>query len=80
VLDTSSAVTLNFINNTVATALNQRETTLRDSITKVGNEPSSVQLLDLQQQVQQWTLMVSIQSTMAKQVGDSMREVIQKAG
>ena len=79
-LDTSSAVTLNFINNTVATALNQRETTLRDSITKVGNEPSSVQLLDLQQQVQQWTLMVSIQSTMAKQVGDSMREVIQKAG
>jgi len=80
VLDTSSAVTFNFINNTVATALNQRETTLRDSITKVGNEPSSVQLLDLQQQVQQWTLMVSIQSTMAKQVGDSMREVIQKAG
>lgn len=79
-LDTSSAVTFNFINNTVATALNQRETTLRDSITKVGNEPSSVQLLDLQQQVQQWTLMVSIQSTMAKQVGDSMREVIQKAG
>jgi type III secretion protein F len=79
-LDTSSAVTFSFINNTVATALNQRETTLRDSITKVGAEPSSVQLLDLQQQVQQWTLMVSIQSTMAKQVGDSMREVIQKAG
>jgi type III secretion protein F len=80
VLNTSSAVTFQFLNNTVATALNRQEVTLRDSITKAGAEPSSVQLLDLQQQVQQWTLMVSLQSTMAKQVGDSMKEVIQKAG
>ncbi len=79
-LNTSSAVTFQFLNNTVATALNRQEVTLRDSITKAGAEPSSVQLLDLQQQVQQWTLMVSLQSTMAKQVGDSMKEVIQKAG
>lgn len=79
-IDTSGTLTFDYINNTVLTALNNREVKLRESILTAGNNPSTVALLDLQQQVQQWTMMAQIQGTLAKEISDAMKGVIQKAG
>jgi type III secretion protein F len=80
VIDPSNALTFDYINSTVLKALNNREIELRTAIEKSGNSPSTVQLLDLQQQVQQWTMMAQIQGTLAKEISDAMKGVIQKAG
>jgi hypothetical protein len=37
-------------------------------------------MLDLQQQVQQWSLLVSIITTLYKETTDSMKSVVQKSG
>ncbi|MEK0419026.1 MAG: hypothetical protein RI949_3032 [Pseudomonadota bacterium] len=79
-IDASNALTFDYINNTVLSALQSREVQLRSAIEKSGNNPSTVQLLDLQQQVQQWTMMAQIQGTLAKEISDAMKGVIQKAG
>lgn len=79
-IDTSGALSFDYINNTVLKALSNREVQLRASIEKSGNEPTTVQLLDLQQQVQQWTMMAQIQGTLVKEISDAMKGVIQKAG
>lgn len=79
-IDPSNALTFDYINSTVLKALNNREIELRTAIEKSGNSPSTVQLLDLQQQVQQWTMMAQIQGTLAKEISDAMKGVIQKAG
>ena len=41
---------------------------------------TSAQMLQMQQQVQQWTIMVEIQSTITKQLADSLKSVVQKSG
>ena len=79
-INSTGALTFDYINNTVLAALNNREVQLRAAIEKSGNNPSTVQLLDLQQQVQQWTMMAQIQSTLTKEISDAMKGVIQKAG
>ena len=79
-IDTSGALTFDYINSTVLAALNNREVQLRAAIQSTGNNPSTVQLLDLQQQVQQWTMLAQIQGTLAKEISDAMKGVIQKAG
>ncbi len=79
-IDTSGALSFDYINNTVLKALSNREVQLRSAIEKSGNEPTTVQLLDLQQQVQQWTMMAQIQGTLVKEISDAMKGVIQKAG
>lgn len=79
-IENSGGLTFDYINNTVLAALNNREVQLRSAIEKSGNNPSTVQLLDLQQQVQQWTMMAQIQSTLTKEISDAMKGVIQKAG
>ncbi len=79
-INSTGALTFDYINNTVLAALQSRETQLRSAIEQSGNNPSTVQLLDLQQQVQQWTLMAQIQGTLAKEISDAMKGVIQKAG
>jgi type III secretion protein F len=76
----STSVSADFINQVGLSALNTRETSLRNSISSVGNNPTTVQMLDLQQQVQQWSLLVSIITTLYKETTDSMKSVVQKSG
>jgi type III secretion protein F len=40
---------------------------------------SQAQMLQMQQQIQQWTMMIDIQSTITKQIADSLKGVIQKS-
>jgi len=76
----STSITFDYINSTVNTAVTAKEGDLKAVISDMGDAPSTQDLLKLQQQTQQWTLMTQIQSTVVKEVGDAMKGVIQKAG
>ena len=76
----SSNLTFDYINSTVATAVQSKEAALLTQIAQLGQNPTTSDLLLLQQQVQQWTMMTQIQSTLVKEVSDAMKGVIQKAG
>ncbi|HZY20494.1 MAG TPA: EscF/YscF/HrpA family type III secretion system needle major subunit [Ramlibacter sp.] len=76
----SSSLTFDYINNSVATAVQAKESSLQTRISGMGQNPTTTDLLLLQQEVQQWTMMTQIQSTLVKEVSDAMKGVIQKAG
>ena len=76
----AAPLTFDYINSTVLAALTAKEATLMTSIQAAGANASPVQLLDLQQQVSTWTIMVQIQGTIVKEVSDAMKSAIQKAG
>lgn len=76
----NSGITFDYINNSVATVVQSRETDLKAQISKLGANPSTTDLLNLQQQIQQWTMVTQIQSTLVKEISDAMKGVIQKAG
>jgi type III secretion protein F len=79
-IGTKSGLTFDYINSSVATAVQSRETQLQTQISQLGTQPSTGDLLALQQQIQQWTMMTQIQSTLVKEISDAMKGVIQKAG
>ena len=58
------------------------EATLNTAIGKItaAAEPTTADLLLLQQQMQQWSMMVELNSTLIKVVADAMKGVIQKSG
>jgi type III secretion protein F len=76
----NSGITFDYINNSVASVVQSREVDLKGQISKLGANPSTTDLLNLQQQIQQWTMVTQIQSTLVKEISDAMKGVIQKAG
>ncbi|HSV44208.1 MAG TPA: EscF/YscF/HrpA family type III secretion system needle major subunit [Ramlibacter sp.] len=76
----ATALTFDYINTSVATAVQTREAALLTQVASLGTNPTTQDLLVLQQQIQQWTMMIQIQSTLVKEVADAMKGVIQKAG
>lgn len=78
-----SGLSLNQVNTTIFQGLRAQETRLRDTLAQIGSKGDAVDqtdMLRMQQQVQQWTMLVEIQSTITKQISDSIKSVIQKAG
>lgn len=76
----NSGITFDYINSSVASVVQSRESDLKIQISKLGVNPTTTDLLNLQQQIQQWTMMTQIQSTLVKEISDAMKGVIQKAG
>jgi type III secretion protein F len=72
-------LTFDTINRTINVAVQSRELELQRTIQGLQN-PTTQDLLVLQQQLQQWTLMTNTQSTVVKEIGDLMKGIIQKAG
>ena len=54
---------------------------MRNKIKTIQNSDNvtSADMLSLQADMQQWTMMTQIQSTVVKELGDTMKGVIQKA-
>ena len=78
---TSTSMSGDFINQVGLQALTTRESTLRTAIQTVQSKesPSTVDMLDLQQQVQQWSMMIQVVSTLYKEVTDALKGVVQKS-
>jgi type III secretion protein F len=79
-ISSNSTLSLDYINNIGMSALSTKEQALRATFGDTSQELSTVKMLELQSQVQQWSLLTSIQSTLAKEVSDAMKGVIQKSG
>jgi len=72
---------LNFdtISDTLSTALQSSESAIGTLITTAGASGSTTDLLNLQVAIQKWTLVSTVQSTVVKDLGDSLKGIIQKA-
>ena len=79
----SSGLNFNAVNNTIYNGIRSQESKLRDTIAKLETDAdgniSQADLLMMQQQTQQWTMMIELQSTITKQIADSLKGIIQKA-
>lgn len=75
-----SVMNIDYINQTVGAALNRREADLRSTLEGMGENPSTKDMLLMQQSVQMWTLLVNLQSTIVKEMSEAMKGVIQRAG
>jgi len=82
-INSGAALNFNAINNTIYKGIESQETKLRTTLTSLGNNAdgnvSQAEMLQMQQQIQQWTMMIDIQGTITKQIADSLKGVIQKA-
>lgn len=76
-----SGLTFNDISSSMGKASASVETSLRNKITSIQNSDNvtSADMLSLQADMQQWTMLTQIQSTVVKELGDTMKGVIQKA-
>lgn len=75
----SNGINFDTISSTLGTVGMNREVELRNTISGLKENASTLDLLKLQQQMQQWTMFTQIQSTVVKEVADAMKGVIQKA-
>lgn len=75
----SNGINFDSISSTLGVVGTRRESELRDMIAGLKENASTLDLLKLQQQMQQWTMFTQIQSTVVKEVADAMKGVIQKA-
>lgn len=80
VASTGNGLSFDFLNNSIAGVVQSKESELRTLIASLGANPSTADLLALQQQVQQWTLTTQVQSTVIKEVADALKGIVQKAG
>lgn len=78
-ISSTSGITFESINNSISQLTTARENDLQNTINNLGDNPSTGDLLNLQAQVQQWTMFTQIESTIVKDVSDAMKGVIQKA-
>ena len=78
-IDTKS-ITFSGINNAVLTNVQIKEDALKTAIETLGSNPTTQDLLVLQQKMQEWSMLVELQSTLAKTTAETMKGVIQKTG
>ncbi len=79
----SSGMNFNTLNDTIYSSLRSQENKLVNSVSNISKDAdgniSQTDLLKLQQETQQWTIMIDLQSTITKQISDSLKGVIQKS-
>ncbi|RKK03219.1 type III secretion protein [Pseudoroseomonas wenyumeiae] len=51
----------------------------RDALSTLSSSPSTAEMLALQQQVQQWSMLTQTQSTIVKELSDTLKGIVQKA-
>ncbi len=78
-MSSNSGLTFASINSSIAQVTTRREAALKETISGLGDTPSTSDMLQMQQQVQQWSMFTQIQSTIVKELSDAMKGVIQKA-
>ncbi|MEI2417087.1 EscF/YscF/HrpA family type III secretion system needle major subunit [Orrella sp. JC864] len=79
----SSSLNFNNLNNSIYNSLRTQETRLNQTLSSIGTnadgQVSQADMLRMQQQIQQWSMLIEIQGTITKQIADSLKSVIQKA-
>ena len=75
------SITFGSITSGVGSAVQTTETGLQSQLNQISQEsdPTPEELMQVQVGIQQWTLMVQVESTVDKELGDALKGVIQKA-
>ncbi len=68
-----------YLNNVVVTQENAMAAKVAE-LEAAGENVSTIQLLELQQSMTQWTLTTDLQSQMMKTLSDTLKSIIQKSG
>lgn len=76
------SIDLSSLTSTLGAVINNNDATLQQALKNVSakDNPSATDLLDLQQQSQNYTLSVETTSTMVKMLGDLLKSIVQKSG
>jgi hypothetical protein len=80
---TNDLVSFAGIDNTLGAAGRAAEKKLLDAMTALGvegKEVSTQDLLKFQMEMQKWNLMHQTQSTMIKDFGETLKDIVRKAG
>jgi hypothetical protein len=76
----TAGVSLKFIADLGERSLNVRSEALRSALeTSQGENVGPAQMMSLQMQMQQWTLLITTISTVFKDTTDAMKGVVQKS-
>jgi len=75
-----AGVTFDTINSTLYNVVQTKEQDLRTQISALGPSPTTADLLNMQSQLQQWTMLVQVQSTVVKELSDALKGIVQKSG
>ncbi|MET4580343.1 EscF/YscF/HrpA family type III secretion system needle major subunit [Ottowia thiooxydans] len=76
----SNGINFAFIAETMGTVLTNAEATLNAKIAGLGPNPTQTDLLDMQVGLQKWSMMIQLQSTINKELGDVLKSIVQKSG
>lgn len=72
-------ITFNAINTKLGGVTTARETALKTTLDAMDENPTTAQMLKMQHEIQQWSILTQIQSTITKELSDTLKGVIQKA-
>lgn len=75
----TNGISFDSISSVLGKATNDSETSLRALIDKANTDTSPQAMIDLQVGLQKWSMLVQLQSTVIKDLGDALKGVIQKA-
>jgi type III secretion apparatus needle protein len=75
----TSGMSFSWISNTLGEATSKREASLQNTLTSMGDNPSTATLLTVQHQIQDWTIFVQTSTTMVKAIGDACKDIIHKS-
>jgi type III secretion apparatus needle protein len=77
---TVGSMSFAFIARTLGNVVSTTESTLDQSIANLGSDPTTQELLVVQSQIAQWSLITGMTATMTKSVQDTLNGILQKAG
>lgn len=78
-MSSTTGINMSYLSNQLGTVVSRTETDLRNQINLLGENPTQSDLLKIQANLQQWTMLIELQSTITKQLGDTLKSIIQKS-
>ena len=70
---------LDEVSNQVGRVIKRNESDLRATLYSANKETSATDLLNMQLKLQSWSVSVSMQSSIVKELGDALKGVVQKS-
>lgn len=79
----TSSLTIGTLGNYLNTVVATQESAMAAKVAELqaaGENVSTIQLLEMQQSMTQWTMTTDLQSQMMKTLSDTLKSIIQKSG
>lgn len=74
-----SSFNFNSLMKTLMPRMQSGENDIKSVLSSMGSNPSAGDLIQVQAKVQQWSLVSSLNSNLVKELGDTLKSIVQKA-